>query len=234
MSGLLGQWRRRRQASRAPEGALRDFLTADPPGPATTSDDLRLLAVDFETTGLNPSGDRILTIGYVPVDGPQIQLAGARHLIVAQPVEVGQSAVVHGVTDDTIAQGVPLQEALDLLLGALTGRVLLAHHADIERDFTCAASREVYGMAPHLSVVDTLTLQARVLRVDAETARQGSLRLPQARRHFGLPRYRSHQALTDALACAELYLAQVAELGGSAPVTLAGLQLPAEGTHHHG
>ena len=33
-----------------------------------------------------------------------------------------------------------------------------------------------------------------------------------ARGQYGLPRYAAHAALTDALACAELYLAQVAEL----------------------
>ena len=41
---------------------------------------------------------------------------------------------------------------------------------------------------------------------------QGSLRLDAARRTHGLPRYASHHALTDAVAAAELLLAQVAEL----------------------
>ena len=40
----------------------------------------------------------------------------------------------------------------------------------------------------------------------------GSLRLNAARSQYGLPRYGAHNSLTDALACAELYLAEVAEL----------------------
>lgn len=224
MAGFLGQWRRRRQAGRAPDGPLKAYLEAPAPGPKTSSEELSLLAVDFETTGLNPAQDRLLTIGFVPVERGEILLAQAGYLIVAQPGEVGQSAVVHGVTDDVLASGVPLEQALTVLLEALTGRVLLAHHADIEEGFTAAACRQVYGVAPEFTTVDTMTLQAKVLRVDAETARQGSLRLSQARRHYGLPRYRSHQALTDALACAELYLAQVADLGAGQGTTLGSLQ----------
>lgn len=223
---LMTDWRRRRRASKAPTGPLRDYLSRGFPTAKTSIADLRLLAVDLEATGLDPQTDRLLTIGFVPVDGVDVTLAGARHLVCAQPVEpgtsvVGQSAVVHGVTDDVLATGVPLTAALEELLDALTGRVLLAHHARIEEGFIAAACREIYGVAPVFSTVDTMTLQSKVLRVDPEHAPPGSLRLAAARQHFGLPRYRSHEALTDALACAELYLAQAKALGAS---TLGGLQ----------
>ena len=39
-----------------------------------------------------------------------------------------------------------------------------------------------------------------------------SLRLWTARERYGLPSYRAHECLIDAIACAELYLAQVAEM----------------------
>ena len=47
----------------------------------------------------------------------------------------------------------------------------------------------------------------------------GALRLWTARERRGLPVYRAHEALTDALACAELYLAQRAELAARRPET---------------
>lgn len=231
MGGFLSRWRRRRQADRAPEGPLKEYLRAPAPRAGTAAGDLSLLAVDFETTGLNPATDRLLTVGFIPVERNEIILSQAGYLIVAQPGEVGQSAVVHGVTDDVLASGVPLEQALAVLLQALTGRVLLAHHAVIEEGFTAAACRQVYGPVPEFTTVDTMTLQAKVLRVDEESAPRGSLRLSQARRHYGLPRYRSHHALTDALACAELYLAQVADLGPGC--TLGSLQAPPAGLTPH-
>ena len=45
------------------------------------------------------------------------------------------------------------------------------------------------------------------------------MRLWTARERRGLPVYRAHEALTDALACAELYLAQRAELEAQSPGT---------------
>jgi DNA polymerase-3 subunit epsilon len=69
-------------------------------------------------------------------------------------------------------------------------------------------------------VVDTFELERRVVAGGwgAEPAR-GALRLWTARERRGLPVYRAHEALTDALACAELYLAQRAELEAAAPET---------------
>ena len=45
------------------------------------------------------------------------------------------------------------------------------------------------------------------------------MRLWTARERRALPAYRAHEALTDALACAELYLAQRAELQARSPET---------------
>ena len=70
-----------------------------------------------------------------------------------------------------------------------------------------------------------MELQARVLRSHTGAdLPPGALRLATARAHLGLPRYSAHEALTDALACAELYLAQVARLSGGHPMTLRALR----------
>lgn len=226
--------RRARQLAAQRDGApgdevLRHYLARPFPPLGTDDTSLRLLAVDLETTGLDPAHDRIVSLGFVPVDGTSIVLGGARQVVVRGDGDeqggVGQSAAVHGLTDDAVAAGVELAEALDLLLEALIGRVLLAHHAAIEQGFLDVACRRVHGQPLPTLAVDTMALEHRLVTTswqpgwDREPP-QGSLRLPAARERHGLPRYRSHDALTDALACAELYLAQVAELGRGRPVTL--------------
>ena len=104
--------RRARQLAHAPEGPLRDYLARPFPDPSEQHTALRLLAVDLETTGLEPARDHILSIGFVPVDGLRIVLSGARQLVVRSDTEVGQSAAIHGLTDDAVAAGVPLADAL--------------------------------------------------------------------------------------------------------------------------
>lgn len=209
----------RRSPARLPEGPLAEFAAHPSPAAQEPASGLRLLAVDVETTGLDPASDHLLSIGFVPVDGDTIDLRGAGQVLVRPDAEVGQSATFHHLTDDQLAQGRPLDEALALVLRALQGRVMLAHHAGIETGFLEAACRRTWGAAPQFVSVDTLQLQHRLLSqgFDDEPA-QGALRLHAARDQFGLPRYRAHDALTDALACAELYLAQVSELGWQIPL----------------
>jgi DNA polymerase-3 subunit epsilon len=215
--------RRERLGRRAPGGPLRDYLAVEFPAADTDVADLRLLAVDLETTGLKANVDHLLSIGFVPVNGLTIDLAGAGQVTVRADAEVGQSAVVHGVTDDVIAGGAELADAVGLLLGRLCGRVLLAHHAVIEEGFLSTACERLYGVPLVCVSVDTMQLQMRIQGGWGEEPAAGALRLDTARESFGLPRYRAHEALTDALACAELYLAQVAQLSGGGGYTLAQL-----------
>lgn len=213
--------RRARQHAAAPEGPLRDYLAVPFPDPATEHTRLSLLAVDLETTGLDPARDAILSIGFVPVDGDRILLSGARSAVVRAGGDVGQSAAVHGLTDDAVAAGVDLPAALADLLAALRGRVLLAHHAALERDFLSAACRTAFGGAFACVSVDTMELEHRLLSPGwGDEPPPGSLRLGAARQRHGLPRYRAHDALTDAIACAELYLAQTSVLAIRGRVTL--------------
>lgn len=205
--------RRVKALGSAPAGPLRDYLSHPFQEASTPLEGVRLLALDIETTGLDPTTDHLLSVGFVPVDGRCVVLAGARQLVVAAETEVGASATVHGLTDDVVAQGAPIATVVAEVLEALAGRVLLAHFSRIEVDFLTGVCRRLYGGELACQVVDTLELQDKVVRTPFVTEPlTGQLRLWAARERFGLPRYRAHEALTDALACAELYLAQVAEL----------------------
>jgi DNA polymerase-3 subunit epsilon len=214
--------RRERALRAAAPGPLRDHLAVPLPDVGMPLADARLLAVDIETTGLDPRRDRVLSLGWVPVDGGRVVLGGAGRVVVRDEgaAGVGQSATVHGLTDDRLADGVPLEDAVARLLAALTGRVLLAHFARIETGFLSAACERAWGAGLPCVVVDTFDLERRVVAGGwgAEPER-GALRLWTARERRGLPVYRAHEALTDALACAELYLAQRAELQARSPET---------------
>ncbi|HET7398852.1 MAG TPA: exonuclease domain-containing protein [Intrasporangium sp.] len=217
--------RRRRLAGQVPPGPLRTYLETPPPGPGTDVTRLPLLALDLETTGLDPRRDAILSAGFVPLDGLEITLSGSDEILCRADVPVGQSAAVHGLTDDELRSGVALDELVQRIAEALTGRVLLAHHAPLETGFLTAAAQRLFGVPFPAAVVDTMELQRRLLGQAHEAAiPPGALRLPTARAHLGLPRHRAHRALGDAVAAAELYLAQVARLGGGKPMTLRALQ----------
>lgn len=211
--------RRRRAAEAAPAGPLRDYLSAPEQDPRTPLSEVRLLALDFETTSLDAGSGFPLSAGWVPVDGAAVRLGGAGSVGFLPPAAgVGDSAVFHGITDDAARAGLEESEAIGQILTALSGRILLAHHSSIEAAFLTAAVRRVWGITVTFGSVDTLEIEHRLVTRGGSEPTPGSLRLGAARERYGLPAYDAHEALTDALACAELYLAQLSVLGQATPL----------------
>ncbi len=87
---------------------------------------------------------------------------------------------------------------------------MLGHHVRIERQFLDAACRRLYGTGFLVPVADTEALIHRWLERRDQVLGGRDLRLHALRTRFGLPRYTAHNALTDALATAELFCAFVA------------------------
>jgi DNA polymerase-3 subunit epsilon len=65
----------------------------------------------------------------------------------------------------------------------------------------------LYGAPLVLPTIDTQALAQRLMRNRNQFVRSASLRLFNLRSYYGLPRYKAHNALSDALATAELFLA---------------------------
>lgn len=202
-------WPFRSHPARKATGALAEFYLAPPPSDATSLDDLQLLAVDVETTGLKPDKHELVSIGWVPVNGATIDLSGAGYVVLrgVEGFSVGSSATIHHLTDDEIAAGVPAADALAQLLEALQGRALLAHFAAMETGFLSAAAKKHFGAELDVPVVDTFAIERRHMERMGTYPRGEDLRLARVRARYGLPSYHNHNALTDALACAEQYLA---------------------------
>ncbi|GAB3709964.1 exonuclease domain-containing protein [Corynebacterium nasicanis] len=207
-------WPFRTDHSRKATGALRAFYDAPAPDDRTSLDELPLLAVDVETTGMDPAKHDLVSIGWVPVTGGQVDLAGAGYVILrgSEGFTVGPSATIHHLTDDEIASGVDPREAVEQFLTALQGRALLAHFAAMEQGFLSTACEKYFGAPLKVKTVDTFALERRYMERMGTYPRGEDLRLARVRHRYGLPAYRNHNALTDALACAEQYLAHRATL----------------------
>jgi DNA polymerase-3 subunit epsilon len=216
-------FRRRRLLRRAAPGPLRDYLATPFPDRSADYRGVGFIALDLETTGLDPRGDEILSIGLVALRGERIDLGTARHYRVATTRAIPErSAVLHRITDDAAARGRPLAEVLPCVLSRLSGSVLLGHHAQTERAFLDAACRRLYGTGFVVPLADTASLIRRWMARRHQVLAAGELRLHALRERYGLPRYRAHDALVDALATAELFCAFVArrDLAGNVPLKL--------------
>ncbi|MBV0932483.1 3'-5' exonuclease [Marinobacterium weihaiense] len=211
--------RYRSLATTARHPALKAFYGAGVVAPETPLSDVPMVAVDFETTGLDPRKSGIVSIGLVPMNSRRIYCGQARHWVLKPRATLSsESVVVHGITHSEIEEAPDLMRILDELLAQLQGKVVVVHHRGIERAFLNSALKARIREGIEFPVIDTMELEARLYRrrrVSFWARLFGhkpiSIRLAQSRERYHLPYYRPHHALTDAIACGELLLAQVAD-----------------------
>ena len=212
-SWLLGyEAKRKRLLKKAPEGALRDFLSVPLPSLKTPIDKLDVLAVDFETTGLDAKNDKLLSVGFITLKHQQISLKTSYHQIIKTPKQLEESnVIIHHITDSQKDKGLALSTVVEALLKALAGKVMLVHFARIEKQFLTQACLELYGMAPDFPMIDTLVIAKRLLDKRDVAYDPSELRLSRLRHSFDLPEHHAHNALYDAIATAELFMAQMSK-----------------------
>lgn len=210
-------------ARQANDPRLRAYYEAGMVSGQTPIKDVPLMAMDVETTGLNPSKDGIVSIGMLPMTLRMIESSKAQHWIVQPHVPLAdESVTLHGITHSQIENAPELLEVLGPLLQAIAGHVLVVHCRAIERNFLNNALNRLIHEPIEMPMIDTMELEARLYRnrrpagnwwqrlFRKETTKPVSIRLADSRRRYGLPFYKPHNAVTDALATAELLQAQIA------------------------
>ncbi|MEX2353694.1 MAG: exonuclease domain-containing protein, partial [Gammaproteobacteria bacterium] len=182
---------------------------------------LEFIALDMETTGLDPRRDVILSIGLVAIRQQAIVLDSAQHHLICPDRNIPeQSAVIHQITDDQAAAGEHLETVLTRILPQLAGKVMIAHNAELELQFLGCACLQLYDAGFQIPVVDTQRIARRTLERRNQVYKPEQLRLAECRQQYHLPHYQLHNALSDALAAAELFLVQLAQYDERKPIPL--------------
>jgi DNA polymerase-3 subunit epsilon len=171
-------------------------------------------SLDLETGGLDARTGAILAVGLVPVRAGTIRL-GETYRTLVRPEDGSaidpESVRVHQLVWGEVSGAPPLAQVLPEIDRRLRQGVLLVHHQALDVAFLRRAYRGAGMRWPRPPVVDTVRLLIRI----AERARLltpdlplelPTLNLTRVRRQLGLPEYEAHDALTDAVATAELFL----------------------------
>ena len=206
------------RARDAPLSLLSGFFAAGLPGGDRPIGEVPLVALDIETTGLDPDRDSVVSIGLVPFDTRRIFLAGRRHWLVHPEGGLSsRSVTLHHITHADIEDAPEFRAILPELLECMSGRIAVVHYRSIERSFLDAAVSGCLNEAFAFPTIDTMEIEARRHRFGLLARWQRwlgrppvSIRLQDSRARYNLPYYRAHHALVDALATAELFQAQLA------------------------
>jgi len=162
------------------------------------------VAVDLETTGVDPAGDAIIEIGAVRFAGG-VEVDRFETLVrPGRPLPPAISQLT-GITEEDLAGAPEPDEALPALAAFVGSSAVVAHNAPFDLGFLRAALNP-RGLAVTGAALDTLAL-SRLLLPLARSHRLASLA-----EALELPLPQAHRALADARACGLLLLRLQAEV----------------------
>lgn len=89
----------------------------------------RFIVFDTETTGLDPSSDRILSIGAISIVGNKIDIADSFEMYLKQDTFNAETVEIHGILKEGSITKFEEKEAIIQFLDYIKDSVLVAHHA---------------------------------------------------------------------------------------------------------
>jgi DNA polymerase-3 subunit epsilon len=224
---MLSRWRTRRRLASARaacrQTTLDRWLDSMESLSIGTLSDTPILSVDLELTGLDPQAAEIVSIGWTAIEGGRIRLGSNRHILIRSARGVGHSATIHELRDQDVAMGIAEEEALTELFDRAAGHLMLFHHAGLDVPCLRRACGSWAHCEPPLPALDTLRWEAERLSRRGVSPRDGALRLGALRAQYHLPEHTLHDALGDAVATAELFLAMAAHAQPEGKLQLAPL-----------
>ena len=106
---------------------------SETPSLSTPIKDLRIVALDTETTGLNLSKDWLLSIGAVVIQDKSILVEQSLEAILYSEIKIKKESIsIHGLRQKDIQLGEEREIALAHFLAYLDNSLILAHHTHFD------------------------------------------------------------------------------------------------------
>ena len=103
------------------------------------------VAIDLETTGLNPAEHEIIEIAWVRFERGAVVESFSSLVRPKQPIPPRITELT-GISNDEVASAPSIEEVLPGVLEALSGRTVVAHNASFDRGFLETAASKM-GLA---------------------------------------------------------------------------------------
>lgn len=171
---------------------------------------LAMIAIDCESTGLDPRRDRIVSLAAVAIQPGLVAGSACLDRVFDPRMPIPpRSTAVHGIDDAQVAGQPTIAEAWVDIAASIEGRVVIGHHVRFDLALLAAEARRIGAAWQEPPALDTAALlegmgiaSSRPDLVDILT-------------RLGIePRGRRHTALGDATMAADLFLALARRLRG--------------------
>jgi DNA polymerase-3 subunit epsilon len=168
---------------------------------------LPIVSVDTETTGRDPREARVVEVAVVRFERGEVTLRSSWLINPGVPIPE-EARVIHGISDEDVADKPTMAELWPEILEALRGAVPLAYNAEFDREVLHQemARCEVVSdelppaLRPKVEWIDPLTW-ARELQAEAKSRALGDVC-----ERLGIELQNAHRALFDAEAALRVFL----------------------------
>ncbi|GAA3995145.1 3'-5' exonuclease [Comamonas faecalis] len=196
-------WRRQWQRRQLRDARYAFVFDAPPEG--------EWVALDCETTGLNPRVDQIISVGAVRIVGQRILTSERLELLVRPDKGVSADSVrIHRLRSRDLAAGLPQDEAMDRLLHFIGSRPLVGYYLEFDVAMLGRAIRPLLGLALPQQCIEVSALyydwKFRQLPPWQQQAPTIDLRFATLMHDLQLPERHAHDALNDAVMAAMAFI----------------------------
>jgi DNA polymerase III subunit epsilon len=179
-----------------------DYRFLFEPGPPD-----EVIALDCETTGLNPRIDEVIVVAAIVIRGNRIVTNGAyRAIIRADKDPTSESIKVHRLRARDVAEGRPMHEVLPELLRFIGGRPIVGYYVDFDvRMLDKYVLRYIEAKLPNRRI-EVSEIYFALKYGGAPPGTVLDLRFQSILSDLGIPSLGQHDAFNDALMTAMMYV----------------------------
>lgn len=204
MSGLIDRLRRGWQQRQLRDSEWRFLVDAPPPG--------EWVALDCETTGLNPRSEEIIAIGAVRIVGNRVLTSERLELLVRPEHGVSAESIrVHRLREQDVQDGVPAEEAMRRLLHFIGARPLVGYYLEFDVAMINRTLKRTLGLTLPQEKIEVSRLYYDHVFQQLPPHKQQEnteidLRFATIMDALGLPTREAHDALNDAVMAALAFI----------------------------
>jgi DNA polymerase-3 subunit epsilon len=196
---MLLSLRRRVDQYRLRDPAFRFLFERPPPGEA--------VAIDCETTGLDTRRDDIVSVAAVPIHGSRILVSRRFDAIVRPSARMKAEAIkTHRLREGDVAGGRRMEDVLPELMRFIGSRPLVGYYVEFDIAMINRAMRRRLGIELPNARIEVSGLYYDRKYGDAPPGTQVDLRFAAMVADLGLPALDQHDASSDALMTAMMYV----------------------------
>jgi len=173
----------------------------------------RMVALDFETTGLDPRKDEVISFGAIPILGGRVQVGQSESAVIDPGRAPSVNSVkVHQLRPVDVAAGASTADGMAMLASVMRDDPIVVWTARVEAAFLAKS----FGGSSRSWLKRIIDVRPIVIALDERNgvspspARRDDL-LTTAQR-LGIPAEQGHDALADAFVTAQLLLVTAARL----------------------